>query len=371
MKIKQILIAALLVGLVFSQGSASVAQNNNPLERDIPIVAEVYRVGANAYVRGLTIDRNRNSLWVGTSVGVLEVDLKKGEPKNTFTRKQGLANEYVFAIGVDPKGPVWMGTNAGGASTYTNGKWKTYFPMHGLADYWVYSFAFEDSGNLWIGTWDGASYFDKASGKFTNYRKELINVWVYGIDIDKQNRVWFGTEGGVSMFDKGKWSSWTDKDGLGVPNVKELARSPNTGLGTRRRHNLTVAIEAGQDTYNANYVFAVKVDNRDTGVWFGTWGGGVSQFKPDGSWQSYSKRDGMAGNIVYSIAQEKNGTLWFGTDQGASRFDGKNWTNYNKSNGLISNHIYAMAIDDNNMVWLGSRGGVTRLTYSKKKGMTP
>lgn len=361
-------VLALFLAWMISLGAApAAAQKGGGPGRPMPIVAETYNIGKAAYVRALAIDQGRNSLWVGTSLGAMEIDLANGAMKKTFTRKDGLANEYVFAITVAPKGAIWMGTNAGGVSIYHKAKWKTYFPMHGLADYWVYAFAFGKDGDLWIGTWDGVSRFDHRSETFTNYRQELINVWVYGIDVDARGRVWMGTEGGVSMYDNGKWSSWTQKDGVGARNFKDLRRSPNTGLGTRLRHDLAVRLETSQETYNPDYVFAVKVDNHRQGVWFGTWGGGVSFFSFDGSWRSYTNRDGLAGNIVYSIAQEPDGTLWFGTNRGASRFDGKKWTTFNRSKGLINDHIYAVAIDRRKMIWLGSKGGVTRLTYGSEK----
>ena len=218
-------------------------------------VKEVFDAGPSVYVRALTVEPSRGALWVGTSAGVHEVDLASGKLRNTFTRKEGLANEYVFAIGIDRKGQKWFGTNAGGVSRYKDGQWKTFFPMHGLADYWIYSFAEQRGGDFWIGTWAGVNKVDAKTGKFTTYVKELVNEWVYGITVDAQDRVWFGTEGGVSMYDGKVWKSWTHKDGLGAPNSENLPFSANTGLGTRSRHDLSVSAE-GPATYNPNYTFS-------------------------------------------------------------------------------------------------------------------
>ncbi len=347
------LVALLLLFAAVAFAPIASAQQDAPLERTM----ENFQVGKNVYVRSLAIDEARNSLWVGTSVGVLEIDRTTQEMKNVFTRDHGLANEYVFAIGVAPTGEVWFGTNAGGTSTYKDGTWKTYFPMHGLADYWVYSFAFQGD-DVWIGTWNGVNKFDPATQEFTTFRKELINIWVYGMDIDNQGRIWFGTEGGISMLDGDRWTSWTHKDGLGAANLRALPESPNTGLGTRERHDLSVFVGA-RESYNPNYVFVAKADNLGRGVWFGTWGGGVSLFDGKGTWISYTDADGLAGNIVYSIAQEAGGTLWFGTNRGVSRFDGETWTNYR--HGLLGSHVFAIAIQDDGVVWLGTKGAVTRL----------
>ena len=108
-----------------------------PLLAQAQRVKEVFEVGPQVYVRALTPEPARQALWVGTSAGVHEVDSASGKLRGTFTRKEGLANEYVFAVGLDRKGNKWFGTNAGGVSRYKDGQWKTFFPMHGLADYWI------------------------------------------------------------------------------------------------------------------------------------------------------------------------------------------------------------------------------------------
>ncbi len=322
-------------------------------------VKDVYEVGPTVYVRALTVEPAKGSLWVGTSAGVHEVELASGKLRNTFTRKEGLANEYVFAVGLDRDGYKWFGTNAGGVSRYKDGNWKTFFPMHGLADYWIYSFGQQKNGDFWIGTWAGVNKVDAKTGKFSTYVKELINEWVYGIAVDAQDRVWFGTEGGVSMYDGRKWVSWTHKDGLGAANEDNLPFSTNTGLGTRSRHDLSVGTE-GQATYNPNYTFAMLAA-ADGSIWAGTWGGGAARW--DGkAWKNYTVKDGLAGNIVYSVVQDKTGAIWFGTSNGVSRWDGKAFKNVGMAEGLLEKNVYALAVAPNGDVWAGTRKGVARIT---------
>ena len=321
-------------------------------------VKDVYEVGPSVYVRALTVEAARGALWVGTSAGVHEVDLGSGKLRNTFTRKEGLANEYVFAVGLDRDGNKWFGTNAGGVSRYKDGKWKTFFPMHGLADYWIYSFAQQKSGDFWIGTWAGVNKIDARTGKFSTYVKELVNERVYGISVDAQDRVWFGTEGGVSMLNGKKWISWTHKDGLGAPNSDNLTFSATTGLGTRSRHDLSVGAD-GPATYNPNYVFSILAA-ADGSVWAGTWGGGAAHW--DGkAWTNYTAKDGLAGNIVYSVAQGRDGALWFGTNNGVSRWDGKAFKTLRVADGLLGNNVYALAVAPSGDVWVGTRRGVARV----------
>lgn len=328
-----------------------------------PRVADVFDVGAGVYVRALTVDPGRDVLWVGTSIGALEIELAGRTVRNTFTRSDGLANEYVFATYVDSKGYTWFGTNAGGVSRYRDGDWRVFFPMHGLADYWVYAFAEAPGGALWIGTWAGANRVDLSTLDFETYHDELVNEWVYGIDVDEDGGVWFGTEGGVSHFDGTRWRAWTHAEGIGATNRTGAPPSTNTGLGTRTRHDLSVLTQ-GAETYNPSYVFAILI-SQDGTVWAGTWGGGVATF--DGSqWRNLTTADGLAGDIVYSVAESPDGTLWFGTNHGLSRYDGQRFANLGSSDGLPGEDVYAIATDTTD-VWVGTRRGVARVVPGAAK----
>jgi len=319
-------------------------------------VTDSFNVGdGNVFVRALAYDELKGQLWVGTSVGAMIINARTRELSQTITRNNGLANEYVFAAFVADDGAVWLGTNGGGSSRFISGKWKTYFPMHGLGDYWVYSFTEQKDRAVWIGTWAGLTRFDYQTQEFKTYVKELVNEWVYGLDVDSQGHVWIGTEGGVNMFDGELWHKWTHEDGLGAKNRKNLGFSLNTGLGTRARHDLSVLVE-GEESFNPNYIFSVKVASDDL-VWVGTWGGGVSYY--DGKqWQNLTSDDGLAGNIVYSIAIDRDGKYWFGTNKGLSVYDGSQWRTISKKEGLLDDHVYAIAIAGDGAVWVGTKHGV-------------
>jgi len=327
---------------------------NTSLVGDYQVI-DSFSVGKNVFVRSLSSDIRTNTVWVGTSVGALNINSQTSSVRQTYTRDNGLANEYVFATYIGSDSSTWFGTNGGGVSHLRDAKWETYFPMHGLADYWVYSFAEQKNTALWIGTWAGLSRLDYQTGEFKTYIKELVNEWIYGLDVDSKNRVWIGTEGGVNMYDGSKWHVWTHQDGLGAPNSRNLSFSTNTGLGTRSRHDLSVLV-GGEDSYNPNYIFCVKV-TPDDNVWAGTWGGGVSVY--DGKqWSNLNSEDGLVGDIVYSIEIDQKGVMWFGTNKGLSAYDGNNWQTFTIAEGLLDSHVYALAVTSDNKIWIGSKNGV-------------
>lgn len=334
-----------------------------------------FSTGEGSYVRSLLADGD--TVWVGTTEGVIQVSTKTGDAVQSFTTADGLKSPSIFTMKKGPRGQYWFGTNNGGLSLFDGKAWRTYLPSDGLADFWVYGIDFASDGTAWIATWNGVSHFDGVSFKNYNTADGLADRWVYALAIDRRDgAVWFGTEGGVSRRDaQGRWQSFRHSDGLGAPNKLGLTKSENTGFGTQvdpkkegyeHKHDLSVLDASGNETYNKNYVFSMAID-RAGNKWFGTWGGGASRF--DGStWRNFTTEQGLSGNIVYAVTVDPHdGALWFGTNHGVSRFDGKNWTSLTLKDGLANAHVYAVAIDQHKRVWLGEKGGVD--VWAPRRGL--
>ncbi len=58
-----------------------------------------------------------------------------------------------------------------------------------------------------------------------------------------------------------------------------------------------------------------------------------------GNYKHYTSLDGLQHDITYNIVQDSKGYIWIGTDDGLSRFDGKDFKNYSLKDGLTSNYV--------------------------------
>jgi ligand-binding sensor domain-containing protein len=58
------------------------------------------------------------------------------------------------------------------------------------------------------------------------------------------------------------------------------------------------------------------------------------------SLKNYSTRDGLSSSKVYSCNQDSKGYLWFCTDAGVSRFDGKKFELFTRRDGLSDNEVF-------------------------------
>lgn len=105
-------------------------------------------------------------------------------------------------------------------------------------------------------------------------------------------------------------------------------------------------------------------------IWFGTTSEGVYKF--DGKYfAQFTMKDGLSSNCVWSILEDKSGNIWFGTTDGICRFDGKNITpisiplsirpivsNDYYSNQSTKNTVWSMLQDKSGTIWFGTGDGV-------------
>ncbi len=74
----------------------------------------------------------------------------------------------------------------------------------------------------------------------------------------------------------------------------------------------------------------------------------------------YRTADGLARDTVDAIVTDKNGYLWFGTDEGLSRFDGYEFTNYGVNEGLPHAVVSALLVTSDGGLWIGTGRGLCR-----------
>lgn len=93
------------------------------------------------------------------------------------------------------------------------------------------------------------------------------------------------------------------------------------------------------------------------------------------NFKKYQAKDGLANSVVNHIFQDSKGYLWYATQGGISRFDGRNFKNYTKNNGLVGNDVTHICEDNNGDIWIATTAGVSKFTglgfttYTEKNGL--
>lgn len=115
--------------------------------------------------------------------------------------------------------------------------------------------------------------------------------------------------------------------------------------------------------------FSNALVDKDSTIWFSSNGGGIYHYNRK-TFKNYTKKDGLSSNQVFSIASDQNNNLWFGTQNGLTKYDRKQFENIplpyqDTTTGWIStvypvlnpNAAHSIATDNNNNLWIGTAGG--------------
>ncbi len=130
-------------------------------------------------------------------------------------------------------------------------------------------------------------------------------------------------------------------------------------------------IDQGLGTDN---VGAILEDSRGY-LWFGTSNGAI---RYDGKWMThYGEQEGLGKNAVRSIVEDKRGNIWFATfGGGVVCYDGNNFHHFTEKEGMSKNMLYCMMEDSKGNLWFGTySGGVIRYDgtnftiFTEKEGL--
>ncbi len=115
-----------------------------------------------------------------------------------------------------------------------------------------------------------------------------------------------------------------------------------------------------------------SIEDADGNLWFGSYGEGV--YKYDGKlFVHFGIEQGLNSNTTYSILQDNKGNVWVGTDKGLNRFEGNKFVSipivlsnnnssyFNNSNNISTppeNSVWSMIQDRNGTIWFGTDDAV-------------
>ncbi len=286
---------------------------------------------------------NEGYIWLGSYAGLIRFDGVKFvifDQRNT----PELQSSTILALCETPDGTIWIGTNGGGLLSLKSGKFQRYQAPEHLPSNIITSLACDTAlGRLWIGTQKGLCKLELQTHKFTTYTTSngLPSNSINAVTIDSKGTVWAGTDLGLWQLQNGVVSVY--------------------------RHNTGLALIPD------DFVRTICED-KDGRIWIGT-NSGMSCFEHT-HWRTYTTKDGLASEAVYSIFQDSDGVFWIGTIRGLSRFyDGK-FENFTEKEGFEGMQVYAFIEDHERNLWFGTlRMGLNRfqdgtfLTFSKAEGL--
>ena len=301
----------------------------------------------------MVLDKNDNIWMVNSHLEIVQFLPVKKEfilVNNSFSGNPK-TDEFQSKLILDKNGNLWVGANFMGLFYYDTKNnvtkhWsKDSNNQKGLISNLVSDIHEANDGKIWIATdGGGIDIFDIEKGEFYHNTNDLKNPEslstnaVYCLYTDKYNTIWAGTYlGGINMFN---------------PNQKKFDYfMPNS---------------TNQASLLSNSVLTIFQDNEND-LLIGTDGGGLTLYNEekygkkfiDFKWDKNGKKN-ICPEVVKTICQTKDGTLWIGTwNNGLVKFDKKNkqfkylgWDKMNpeKLSGPV---VYSIAEVTDSQLWLG------------------
>ena len=276
-----------------------------------------------------------------------------GQPK--LVRSQG-TDEYanVHCSLEDQNGNMWFGTTDEGLYKYDGKNFTNFLDKDGVKGNNVWCAYKDKAGKLWFGTDYGICTFDPVSNNFKTfwvyeslvYSGDQPKNAVHSILQDRSGMFWFGTD--LGMF--------TSKESPNESTEFNLFLKSNNLIINPKNLHLKGISDILQDQSGK--------------IWFASWnnegacsfdGKTLTNFEPNGD------------NMVYSLLEDKEGNLWFGTrEHGVCRYDGigpqKSYTHFADIATFSTSCVYSMTEDKNGTIWFGTEFG-SGSSYDKQGGV--
>jgi signal transduction histidine kinase/ligand-binding sensor domain-containing protein/CheY-like chemotaxis protein len=313
----------------------------------------VDRNSLNANIINCVID-TKNWLLISADGGGLNAFNKQSGSFKHFTiENSSLSCNTITTMFLDSNQTVWIGTYDKGLN-YINindlyrGNFKhiskNSSPANSLSSNYISTITSDIYGNIWVGSQDG---IDKLlpNKKVINFRQFGINR-VSKILFDSKNQLWIASKDGLFII---RGNNFEEISPVYYQKFEYKSDSKNT------------------ESIHGQYFISLMKDYANN-IWVGSYDNGVNKAfinsetsLPD-SFRHYTTANGLSSNTIYSIEEDSNRNIWFGTDYGLSRLIVKQnrFTNYYTNDGLLSNQFNQNSSFKNNegKLFFGSLNGL-------------
>lgn len=306
-----------------------------------------------------------DAVWFATEKGV--VLLKYGE-LYFYTEENGLTDNNVEKIIEDREGNIWLATDRGGVEKMSLGKFRTVNISSS-----VNCIAEDYAGYVWLGTDNGLLCYYKGKYVENELTKMCKNIRIRHIEEISDNSLLvcaYSKYGLIKKDVNGNINYWNNDKGLVGDRTRVAIESSDkkiyvgttTGLSILNTDNSMINLTRSEGLCN-EYVMCLYED-AEGAIWIGTDGGGISVYKDNQFVKSYNTNNGLAGNVIFKIIQDKKGLYWICTGSGISRFDGNNFTTFNSQSGIGTDSVFQILVDYTDTVWMTSNQGIFSVPLS-------
>ena len=362
-------------------------------------------------------------IWFGTDGGGLAC--YDGKKFTLITTTEGLSNDLVYAALENKDGYLWVAT-ARGVSRLRNGAVRSLPPGFDKLQTQVVRCMLFAGASIFFGTDKGLYAYDTVSHVMGAHLEQMR---ILSLCEDRDGHLWLGTgrDGAVKWMGDEKTEVLTDKDGLGNNTVSAIIKTPGGDLlfgtdngaflyqnNSLHRMILPGTADAKEIIRYFGYDVAGKLwigtwdegmfcddgehglihysktsgigvdgtlcelTDREKNIWIGTDGNGAVKLGMR-TFTSLRAQNGLPEEMILSLCKTQKGEWWYGHDDGATWYDGKEYHFFNDKNGFVNNKVWTIMEDRDGTMWFATYGSgfckwdppAKKFTfYSEKDGLS-
>jgi ligand-binding sensor domain-containing protein len=315
-------------------------------------------------------------LWLGTEFGLLRFD---GVRNVLWDEAAGqrLPSRYIRNLLTARDGRLWIGTYQGLAS-WKDGKLTEYRELAGQT---VDALVEDREGTIWAGGYVasiGKLCAIRSSSSPECYGDDgRLGLWVASLYEDSRGNLWAGAQTGLWRWKPGPPKLYPMPYSVIGTSSQTLNESDDGALLIATQDGIRKLADGNAEAYSLpgtgpRFQAARLLWDRNGGLWIGTPDRGllhVHQGRTDGFTQS----DGLSGDYINKLFEDREGNIWVATLNGLDRFRGFAVPTISMRQGLSNAIVWSVLGARDGSVWLGTPDGLNRwnngqITIYRKRG---
>ena len=309
-------------------------------------------------------------LWLGTELGIVRFDGDRFVPWQP-PAGENLPSTYIMKLLLARDGRLWIGTRSGLAS-WKDGRLLRYPEVTSP----VFELLEDREGTVWAGTGPPAGGLCairrgavQCFGKDGRFGRGVLAL------LEENGNLWAGADNGLWRWKPGAPRNYP----MAAPEISALTRLDSGPLLLAMRGGIRQLVG---DTISPYPIRAARLplrverflQDRDGGLWIGTMDQGLWHIHL-GSSDRFSRSDGLSGDYIWALFEDREGSVWVATTDGLDRFRDLAVPAITSRQGLSSDLVGAVLPARDGSVWLGTTAGVNRWNkgqitiYRKRDGL--
>ena len=292
-------------------------------------------------IYAITKDRQGN-IWIGSYSGGVSVAILSRYLITILAHERGnpqsLVNNNVDDIEENINGDLWFATDDGiSIRNASSHRWN-----HILRGNVIITLCKDEKGSVWVGTYGDGVYLLDSRGQvirhFTKQSGALTTNHIFSIRQDMDGDLWVGgLDGDLLIMDKeGRHKQsynikWVNS--IEVLKHDQIAVATVNGFYLVNKRSGDIQHYATFQEFhnqNASAYIITMLFNDDNTVWLGTEGGGLNLYNMrTRTTRTFTTKEGLPSDDVYSLQMDSRGRLWVSTGKGLALIENFQVSNLN------------------------------------------